>query len=238
MPNCKAPLVIEDTPVGEMCHIRARRKNGPRYDPNLTAKERDAAPNIILLCGTCHALVDKNPEKYSSELLSEIKELHERGGAIELTADISKQALLLLDANKLKPKTRIKNQSSINIGRDNYGPVTVNQSGNSRAKQSKAAKNRIWSDANLSGYIDYLCDIHVKYIAPFEPDPDRAWARVGKKIKNRFRLRKQSRNDLPVDKFYNLVDYLHQEIRATPVGKQHIKRGTKPFRSFEEWRSA
>jgi hypothetical protein len=52
MPKCSAPLIIGETVVGEICHIRARSKKGPRFDATLSAAQRDEFPNLLLLCST------------------------------------------------------------------------------------------------------------------------------------------------------------------------------------------
>lgn len=235
MPRCTTSLVIGDTVVGEICHIRARRKNGPRYDLMLSAEDRDLPPNLILLCGTCHSLIDKNPKTFTSELLTEIKELHERFGGVEVTSESSRQAMVLL--SKSRPKqSRQANITSISIGRDNHAPITVKQSNASNHKGKRHLANSIGTDATLSGYIDYLCDLYVKYMQPIEPDEGRAWGRIGKKIKDRFRLRKRSRNDLPIERFPDLVEYLYSKLAETPVGRKHLRRGTKLCCGFDEWR--
>lgn len=83
-PNCGQSLVAERTElsvweiVGEMAHIRARRPGGARYDPSMTAAERDAADNLIYLCPTHHKVIDKQPADWPVERLLAIKRDHER----------------------------------------------------------------------------------------------------------------------------------------------------------------
>lgn len=79
-PDCDHDLIDfdDDTVVGEMCHIRARSPNGPRYDPEMTDEERDAYSNLLLLCPTHHTIVDEAPEKYPPEKLESWKEQHEQ----------------------------------------------------------------------------------------------------------------------------------------------------------------
>jgi hypothetical protein len=59
-PGCELPLVDEASGnvLGEMCHIRARSPDGPRYDPEQTEEERHGFGNLVLLCPTHHAIVD------------------------------------------------------------------------------------------------------------------------------------------------------------------------------------
>lgn len=51
--------------VGEAAHIKAASKNGPRYDENMTKKERKDIKNGIWLCQQCHKVVDN--KKLSEE---------------------------------------------------------------------------------------------------------------------------------------------------------------------------
>ena len=67
--------------VGAVCHIRAANKRGPRYDSTLTPEARRDAANLILLCGTCHALVDSEPSKYTVRTLTKWKRNRERSFA-------------------------------------------------------------------------------------------------------------------------------------------------------------
>jgi hypothetical protein len=64
-------------PVGEQAHIVGREKNGPRGQSPLTPEERDSYSNLLLLCPTHHAIIDKAEEEYTVERLHEIKADHE-----------------------------------------------------------------------------------------------------------------------------------------------------------------
>jgi hypothetical protein len=81
---------------GEICHIKARKPKGPRYDPNQTDEERHAFANLIVLCGLHHTAVDAQPTRFTVELLSEIKDIHERDGNIELSQQDARLARLLI----------------------------------------------------------------------------------------------------------------------------------------------
>lgn len=81
--ECKIELVMgenqTDDPsiVGEECHIVARELRGPRGDYDLQSDKRDLYNNLILLCNVHHKLVDDQPNTYSVEKLSEMKNVHE-----------------------------------------------------------------------------------------------------------------------------------------------------------------
>lgn len=62
------------TNIGQAAHITAASKGGPRYDESLLKKDRSSISNGIWLCSNCASLIDREPEKYTVELLKEWKE--------------------------------------------------------------------------------------------------------------------------------------------------------------------
>ncbi|HEX8360968.1 MAG TPA: hypothetical protein VF613_12710 [Longimicrobium sp.] len=60
--------------VGVAAHITAAASGGPRYDPSLSAAERGGADNGMWLCETCGTLVDRDPERFTVDLLRKWKE--------------------------------------------------------------------------------------------------------------------------------------------------------------------
>jgi len=239
MPGCTGQIVVGETVVGEICHIRARRKRGPRFDSRLSLAERNAYENLLLLCRTCHRLIDSDDTKYSVGLLSDIKTMQEKEGGMELSSAERHAALLLLE--NLKPKRATSGTASdggivVAIGGDNNGRVTINQTkSGSPSTSGKYPANSIGADANFAGYADYLFGLGVDYwkgVDAMSP------GRLGQMIKRRFRLKQRTRNHLPVDRFGELVEFIIDKIlNPSPVGKRHFRNGTKPCRSFEEWRS-
>src|SRR6266446_5191555 len=47
--DCERRLVKADVVVGQICHIRAKEKGGPRYEPSYP--DPDAYENLILMYG-------------------------------------------------------------------------------------------------------------------------------------------------------------------------------------------
>ena len=62
--RCKTGVVEDPTEtddaslVGEEAHICSKKEDGPRYDDPLPIDQRDLFVNLILLCNTCHKIVD------------------------------------------------------------------------------------------------------------------------------------------------------------------------------------
>lgn len=63
--------------LGEIAHIIAERPDGPRGDASVPLKQRNAYPNLMLLCQEHHQLVDSKPQVYGVERLHAMKEAHE-----------------------------------------------------------------------------------------------------------------------------------------------------------------
>jgi hypothetical protein len=238
IPQCTGPIVVGETVVGEICHIRARRKNGPRFDPSLTLTQRDTYENLLLLCRTCHKLIDSNEKTYSVELLSDIKAIQDNSGGLELNSIDRKYALLLIEFLKTKRRSSASAKGdgvNVAIGGDNSGNITINQSNSRTSKSNRYAANCIGADANLSGYTDYLFSLAIDY---WDGVPAMNPGRLGRKIKTRFRLKQRTRNHLTVDRFNELVDFLIKDLlEPSPVGKRHQRNGTKLCRTFDEWRT-
>ena len=57
---------------GQVSHICAASKNGPRYDPKQTKEERTHRNNAMFLCTLCAKEVDGNPSLYTSIFLAAI----------------------------------------------------------------------------------------------------------------------------------------------------------------------
>ena len=70
--------------IGVAAHITAASPGGPRFDPSLTPKKRQAAENGIWLCQTCAKLVDNDSTRYGVDTLHRWKALAETTAAREL----------------------------------------------------------------------------------------------------------------------------------------------------------
>ena len=63
--------------LGELAHVIGKSERGPRGRSSLGKSGLDGYENIILLCPTCHTLVDKSPERFSTDVLYKWKRCHE-----------------------------------------------------------------------------------------------------------------------------------------------------------------
>lgn len=62
---------------GEMAHVVASSDEGPRGDPSVPAGDRNKYENLILLCPNHHEEVDGEEERFTADVLREMKARHE-----------------------------------------------------------------------------------------------------------------------------------------------------------------
>jgi len=59
-----------------MAHVFSASNIGPRADKRLSEEERGFYRNLILLCPTCHTIIDKAEEEYPDSTILEWKRTH------------------------------------------------------------------------------------------------------------------------------------------------------------------
>lgn len=76
----QSELTLRPVPLGEVAHNAAASDEGPRGMPKMSARERNAAENLLLLCGSHHPDADKREQLdlLNREQLARLKEEHER----------------------------------------------------------------------------------------------------------------------------------------------------------------
>jgi hypothetical protein len=115
-PKCNARIIAESgTVTGKLCHIKAKKPSGPRYDPKQSDAARNAASNLILLCAQHHDIIDKEPHIYTGDILQEMKEAHEKKGRKEILPEDS------FFADKLLNDYRMISQLTVNINQPTDG---------------------------------------------------------------------------------------------------------------------
>jgi hypothetical protein len=70
-------MAIDETLVGEVCHIKGKKPDAARYDPAQTPAARNDYDNLILLCAPHHKVIDDDEEAYTVERLRKMKTDHE-----------------------------------------------------------------------------------------------------------------------------------------------------------------
>jgi len=78
-PKCTAPVALNETLTGEVCHIKGVRPGSARHDPMQPSEERHQYQNLVLMCPTHHTVIDDDETSYTVERLQQMKREHEQG---------------------------------------------------------------------------------------------------------------------------------------------------------------
>lgn len=93
----RSDLTLRPVLLGEVAHNAAASDGGPRAVPNMTAKERNSADNLLLLCGLHHPDSDKRVQLdlLTRDQVRRLKEEHERR-VFEATDTVRRAPTVLL----------------------------------------------------------------------------------------------------------------------------------------------
>lgn len=91
--KCRRDLILEKDEsnfyhIAKQAHIAGLNPGSARYDSDMTDEERNSVNNIILLCPTCHEIIDENHEEYTVSKLKEIKKEYEEWFDEQLTSSM------------------------------------------------------------------------------------------------------------------------------------------------------
>lgn len=232
-PDCPSPIVeTEGTITGEICHVRAQSKGGPRYGASQTEQERHAFENLILLCRRHHKIIDTEPNIYSVEVLEEMKAVQEtRFGRPEKASDAIFAKLLL----NVKRVVEITNNSG-NIVVDSPRAIvgrTINVSTSRKAVHVHPAAGTIGADQNASRYIQHLISRYNEFASK---EPTRAskfsYGAISKNIEHKFGAQWKL---LPMPAFADLCTYLQTRIDKTRFAKLNKSNGHSSYSSFTKY---
>lgn len=217
--------------TGIVCHIKARSEGGPRYDPRQTAEDRHAYANLVLLCARHSKLIDATPEMYTVDVLRKMKEIHERNGSIELS-----------QSDALKAEALFKSCKAVEITAG--GHVMLNSPGavqatNVTIKKTKGsirylpAPGSLGSDAVRRNYVKHLLDRYNQFASEQTGRTEFSYAAIYSIIKKRF---KADWERIPLTRFGDLVELLHDRIDRTQRGSINRGNGIKNYSTFEVYR--
>lgn len=235
-PGCEAPIAESSgTVTGEVCHIRALNIGGPRYDPNQTQEERNAASNLVLMCSRHHKIIDTEAAKFTVTRLQSIKRAHEEVGVAEISL----------------ASARIAQQLQANCGDvtiiSNHGNVAIQSPGAIQAhtvtiKNTKAKGPSIQPPSGSIGavqakvaYCQHLIDRYQDYQkADKTGKTNYKYMAIHQALKRKFGT---SWKLLGEEHFNDVVAFLQQRIDATILGKLNRGKGLPNYSTFENWRS-
>ena len=232
-PNCDLPIMEETgTVTGLVCHIKGRNKGGPRYDPKQTNKERHAFENVILMCARHSKVIDSESERYTVELLQEMKTQRECSGSTTLSG-----------ADTMKAESLFKEYRTLYITAG--GHVMVNSPGSMQAtnvtiKGSKSklkvgpAEGSLGSDAVRRNYIKHLIDRYNDFASKQARRSKFVYPAIYATIKKNFKAEWER---IPLVRFDDLVEFLQRRINRTRLGSINRGRGIKNYSTFDEYRT-
>jgi hypothetical protein len=223
-PGCNMPLSESTgTITGEVCHIKAANKEGPRYDPAQTEQSRHAVANLILLCPRHHKIVDTETETYTSAMLQAFKMAHEDKSTLEISPAMSKFAEALYQTKNITIKSE-GGQLAVN----SPGAVQINNL-NIKTQKTKVTvspiQGSIGNNARARGYIKYLIDRYNEYQ---QADKSKAgsykFIAIYKAIEREFGTKWDLIDE---SQFSSLVIFLQGRIDKTILGR-NLKAKLKP----------
>jgi hypothetical protein len=125
------PQLLRPQRFGELAHNVGAQPDGPRGDSNRSAALAADPQNLILLCPTCHTLIDKNQGKdYPESLLRAWKQDHERNVRLAGALTSGRRAVPVLFSGPIAGQIRgIDPTATLTALRDDgLYPVTEPQS--------------------------------------------------------------------------------------------------------------
>ena len=233
-PGCTAPIAEDSgTVTGEVCHVRAQNAGGPRYDPDQTRDERNAAANLVLMCGRHHKIIDTETQTFTVARLQSIKRAHEEKGVAEISPAAA----------------RVAQQLQANCGNvsivGNSGNVAIQSPGaiqtqtltikNTRAKgpSIQPPPTSLGAAQVKVAYCQHLIDRYQDYQkADKTGKGDYKFMAIHQALKRKFGT---SWKLLGEDRFGDVAAFLQQRIDAAIIGKLNRAKGRPNYSPFEEW---
>ena len=232
-PGCSLPMVESvGTVTGEICHIQARSRGGPRYNASLSIKDRHAFENLILLCSHHHKIIDAQPEIYTTDTLIELKSIHESAAGRPEKAEDNFFAQLLLDAYR---NIQIKNNSG-NISINSPGSIQgINVTVNTNRKKViiEAPPGSLGADPVFSKYIAHLIKRYNEYASK---EPSRktkfSYGALSKNIETKFGSRWQL---LGREYAQEIISYIQGRINETRIARMNKGKGHPSYSPLHDY---
>lgn len=126
-PKCKEPMVVGETVIGKICHIKGNKDGSARYDKTQPDEERQSFENLILMCGKHHDVIDDDEEAYTVERLVRMKADHERS-ATRISDGEAERAATLIINQQVSSVQQLGGITAHTVNVHNYGGGSENRS--------------------------------------------------------------------------------------------------------------
>jgi hypothetical protein len=216
MPGCDTKLFSESGAfLGVICHINAKNKNGPRFNPKQSNEERNGYDNLLILCPSCHKIIDSREDLYPAEALKEIKRIHEDYcGRSETDEDMFK-AQQILNASSV---VNVNNSSNVAVNSPGAKQTTILQfktPGKSRLSMAPPSDS-IASNRFCRSYIKHLIERYHKFASQNKSRKTKFnYTVIYCNIKTKFGTKWDL---LSVSDFEACVEFLQKKIDNTIIG--------------------
>lgn len=233
-PKCETPIVHSSgTLTGEVCNIRAQSEGGPRYDPKQSTEARHAFANLMLLCSVHHRIVDGEPRIYTPELLADMKEIHERGGDIELSKASAQLAQKLFEHTQLSVQASGKSQVMVASPGGIQAHQIIIKTSKRRALSLLPQEGAVGHNLSKRNYTLHLIERYNEF-----QKWDAAKLGKGKYIVIYRAIKKEfdaKWDFVPEAQFPRLVSFLQAKILNSKLGRIKNSKGEKCFSTWDEW---
>ncbi len=231
-PDCGLPLAEDSgTFTGQVAHIRAVSEGGPRFDPQQTDEERHSFDNLILLCGRHHTIVDSEIERYTAEVLVQMKRTHEA----ESPAEIHPKSDTVVNALIHGCQNSVVVESGGKVAIGSPGAIQADSVTIKTTKgqvKFQPPVGSIGNDPCMASYIEYLIG---KYQDYQKQEQDKQGKYKYMAIYNAIKREYGSTwKTLPAYQFDSLCSFLHGRIDRTRVGRIRKKRNQRNYHPFGE----
>jgi hypothetical protein len=135
--KCQNPIIQGASVFGEVCHIKGKKPDSPRYDSAQSDEDRHGYGNLILMCAFHHGVIDTDEQSYTVERLQQIKSAHLQRAAQLPEEETERGALLLFSPNTASSVNQSGGITAANVTVNNY-TVAQNEQGKEFAKPTFA----------------------------------------------------------------------------------------------------
>lgn len=229
-PQCSLPIVEEGGIVtGIVCHIKARSERGPRFDSSQSDEERHSFENLVLMCSRHSKIIDSDPSKYCVETLRDIKHLHEKDGAIEISKEDAARAAKLMESYRL---VYIAPGNSVNIeNAETIRAESVHFTRGKSGSRKPILEGSIGSIRVERSYVKHLIDRYNEFAAE-QPGRRFSFAAIYTTIRKEFGM---DWDMIHLRNFEALVNYLQGRIDRTRLGRINSSKRQPNYSTFAEY---